>query len=228
MILNKKFQYLTPKRVTDPVSGNRTYSLFEEKLPSVTTILKHVPDEQKRIALERWRQKVGDNEANKIRDNAAKRGTIMHRILEGAIKEEGHADLSTLGQEAGIMAQAVLDNGFLEDLQEVYGMEMMLGYEGLYAGAADVVGVYKDRECIIDFKQSNNPKKLHHCRDYFNQAAAYAMAHNDMYGTKIGAGVILVSVHGGGIQEFVLKDKEFQQYCWNWLRKVDEYYRLFK
>ena len=152
----------------------------------------------------------------------------MHRILEGAIKEEGHADLSTLGQEAGIMAQAVLDNGFLEDLQEVYGMEMMLGYEGLYAGAADVVGVYKDRECIIDFKQSNNPKKLHHCRDYFNQAAAYAMAHNDMYGTKIGAGVILVSVHGGGIQEFVLKDKEFQQYCWNWLRKVDEYYRLFK
>lgn len=54
------------------------------------------------------------------------------------------------------------------------------------------------------------------------------MAHNDMYGTKIGAGVILISVHGGGIQEFVLKDKEFQQYCWNWLRKVDEYYRLFK
>lgn len=224
MILNKKFKYLTPDRVT--TEEGRTYSIFNEKLPSVTTILKKVPDPQKAFALARWRQKLGENEANKVRDNAARRGTIMHRILEGAIKKEGHMDLSKLGQEAGTMAQALLDNGFLKALEEVWGTEMMLGYPGLYAGAADVVGVYKGRECIIDFKQSNNPKKLEHCRDYFNQGVAYAMAHNAMYQTKIQACVILVSVAGGAIQEFWVKDKEFQRFCWEWLRKVDEFYRL--
>ena len=116
-------------------------------------------------------------------------------------------------------------NGFLKNLNEVWGNEIMLAYEGLYAGTADVVGVYKNRECIIDFKQSNNPKKKSQCEDYFNQAAAYAMAHNDMYGTKIQSGMILVSVMGGEIQEFWLKPDEFKARCHIWLRKVDEYWR---
>ena len=114
---------------------------------------------------------------------------------------------------------------FLKNLNEVWGNEIMLAYEGLYAGTADVVGVYKNRECIIDFKQSNNPKKKSQCEDYFNQAAAYAMAHNDMYGTKICSGLVLVSVMGGEIQEFWLKPDEFKARCHIWLRKVDEYWR---
>ena len=83
---------------------------------------------------------------------------------------------------------------------------------------------YKNRECIIDFKQSNNPKKKSQCEDYFNQAAAYAMAHNDMYGTKIQSGMILVSVMGGEIQEFWLKPDEFKARCHIWLKKVSDYW----
>ena len=104
----------------------------------------------------------------------------------------------------------------------------MLAYEGLYAGTADVVEVYKDKECIIDFKQSNNPKTLKQCEDYFNQAAAYALAHNDMYGTKICSGMILVSVVGGDVTEFWLNPDEFKARSLIWLKKVSDYYDQIK
>ena len=220
-----KFNYITtPEKARVEVDGTRRYR-WGEKLPSVTTILSAVPDQGKAIALARWRERVGEEEAERIKNTAAIRGTIMHRILEGEMSGERHADLTPLGIEAGVLAQAIIDYGFLKNLDEVWGNEIMLAYEGLYAGTADVVGVYKGRECIIDFKQSNNPKNKQQCEDYFNQAAAYAMAHNDMYGTKICSGMILVRVMGGEIQEFWLKPDEFKARCHNWLRKVDEYWR---
>ena len=225
MILNK-FKYITdPENARVQDNGMRKYQ-WGEKLPSVTTILSAVPDQSKQIALARWRERVGEDEAERIKNEAAVRGTIMHRILEGEMTGKRHADLTPTGQEAGILAQAIIDYGFLKNLDEVWGNEVMLAYDGLYAGTADVIGVYKGQECIIDFKQSNNPKKKQQCEDYFNQAAAYAMAHNDMYGTKIQSGMILVSVMGGEIQEFWLKPDEFKARCHNWLRKVDEYWRF--
>ena len=220
-----KFNYITtPEKARVEVDGTRRYR-WGEKLPSVTTILSAVPDQSKAIALARWRERVGEDEAERIKNEAAIRGTIMHRILEGEMTGQRHADLTPTGIEAGLLAQQIIDYGFLKNLREVWGNEIMLAYEGLYAGTADVVGVYKGRECIIDFKQSNNPKKKSQCEDYFNQAAAYAMAHNDMYGTKIQSGMILVSVMGGEIQEFWLKPDEFKARCHIWLRKVDEYWR---
>ena len=219
-----KFNYITtPDKARVEVDGTRRYR-WGEKLPSVTTILSAVPDQGKAIALARWRERVGEEEAEKIKNDAAVRGTIMHRILEGEMTGERHADLTPRGIEAGILAQAIIDHGFLKNLNEVWGNEIMLAYEGLYAGTADVVGVYKGQECIIDFKQSNNPKTKRQCEDYFNQAAAYAMAHNDMYGTKICSGMILVSVMGGDVTEFWLKPDEFRARSEIWLQKVSDYW----
>ena len=162
-----KFNYITtPEKARVEVDGTRRYQ-WGEKLPSVTTILSAVPDQSKAIALARWRERVGEDEAERIKNEAAVRGTIMHRILEGEMTGQRHADLTPTGQEAGILAQQIIDHGFLKNLNEVWGNEIMLAYEGLYAGTADVVGVYKGRECIIDFKQSNNPKKKQQCEDYF-------------------------------------------------------------
>ena len=224
MILNK-FKYITdPENARVEVDGMRKHR-WGEKLPSVTTILSAVPDQSKSIALARWRERVGEEEAERIKNEAAVRGTIMHRILEGEMTHARHVDLTPTGQEAGILAQAIIDYGFLKNLDEVWGNEVMLAYAGLYAGTADVIGVYKGQKCIIDFKQSNNPKKKAQCEDYFNQAAAYAMAHNDMYKTDINAGLVLVSVMGGEIQEFWLKPDEFKARCHKWLKKVDEYWK---
>jgi genome maintenance exonuclease 1 len=145
-----KFDYQTIKRVTLPTG--RVYDINQEKLPSVTTILSATKSEESKAKLAAWRQREGEIKADKIRDDAAARGTIMHRILEGYIKGEGHMDLSDLGKEAGIMAQNIIDKGHFSPLEEVWGLEMPLWYPGLYAGASDVAGIYEGRESIIDFK----------------------------------------------------------------------------
>ena len=219
-----KFDYKTIKRVTLPTG--RVYDINEEKLPSVTTILSATKSEESKAKLAAWRQREGEKKADRIRDDAAARGTIMHRILEGYVKNEGHMDLSDLGQEAGVMAQNIIDKGHFSPLTEVWGLEMPLWYPGLYAGASDVAGIYDGRESIIDFKQSNKFKKREWIDDYFIQCAAYAMAHNYVYRTEINSGVILISVKGGDVLRYVSTGKEFQHFTFEWLRRVDLYLKL--
>jgi len=123
------------------------------------------------------------------------------------------------------MAQNLIDSGFKDSIDEVWGMEMMMYYPGLYAGACDIAGVYEGKEAIMDFKQSNKYKKREWIDDYFIQTAAYAVAHNFVYGSNINSGVILISVKDGTILKYVSSGKEFQGFMWEWLRRVDLYYK---
>ena len=130
-----KFNYIRVPRKT--TKEKRTYDAEGEDLPSVTTILSATKSEESKAKLAAWRQREGEKKADQIRDNAAARGTIMHRILEGHIKGEGHMDLSDLGQEAGTMAKNIIDAGLFRPLQEVYGVEVPLYYPGLWAGTTE-------------------------------------------------------------------------------------------
>jgi genome maintenance exonuclease 1 len=219
---NKQFEY--PPSVRSLINGGRHYDVNNEKLPSVTTILQATQSEEKKAMLSKWKQNVGEKKADQIRDDAAARGTVMHRIIEGFVLGEGHADLSPMGQAAGTMAQTIFKRGLKGSMDEVWGSEITLYYPGLYAGATDLVGIYEGRESIIDFKQSNKPKKREWIEDYFTQLAAYAMAHNHVYDTKIQSGVILMCTKNNYFQKFVVKDKEFQQYMWKWVSRVDQYF----
>ena len=221
MIWNKKFIYPTSTRAL--IDGKRHYSISNEKLPSVTTILQATQSEEKRKSLEDRKKRMGVQRADRIRDISAMRGTSMHTYLEGYIKDERHLDLTALGQEAGRMADVVIRSG-LGDLGEVWGTEVTLYYPGLYAGQTDVVGVYNDRPAIIDFKQTNKPKQREWIYDYFTQLAAYAMAHNYVYGTEIQSGIILMCSKDGFFQKFEVSDKEFQGYMYTFLKKIDQYY----
>ena len=221
MIWNKKFIYPTSTRAL--IDGKRHYSISNEKLPSVTTILQATQSEEKRKSLEAWKTRMGVQRADRIRDISAMRGTSMHTYLEGYIKDERHLDLTALGVEAGRMADVVIRSG-LGDLEEVWGTEVTLYYPGLYAGQTDVVGIYNGRESIIDFKQTNKPKQREWIDDYFTQLAAYAMAHNQVYDTKIQSGVILMCSKDGFFQKFEVSDQEFQGYMHTFLKKIDQYY----
>ena len=218
---NKRFEY--PASIRSVINGGRHYDIGQEKLPSVTTILQATQSPEKKAILAKWKQKVGEKKADEIRDTAAARGTVMHRIIEGFVTGEGHADLSPMGQVSGIMAQTIFKEGLKGRMDEVWGSEITLYYPGLYAGATDLVGVYEGREAIIDFKQSNKPKRREWIEDYFTQMAAYAMAHNHVYNTQIQSGVILMCTPGNYFQKFVVKDKEFQQYMWKWVSRVDQF-----
>jgi|TARA_R110001592_G_scaffold95638_1_gene275468 hypothetical protein len=218
---NKQFDY--PASIRSVINGGRHYDINETKLPSVTTILSATQSPEKMAILSKWKQKVGEKKADEIRDDAAARGTVMHRIIEGFVTGEGHVDLSPMGQVAGIMAQTIFKDGLKGRMDEVWGSEITLYYPDLYAGATDLVGVYEGAEAIIDFKQSNKIKKREWIEDYFTQLAAYAMAHNHVYGTKIQSGIILMCTKNNYFQKFVVKDKEFQQYMWKWVSRVDQY-----
>ena len=220
---NKQFDYPTSTRAL--IDGKRHYDVgIQEKLPSVTTILQATQSDEKKAILAKWRQNVGENKAEFIKNDAAERGTIMHRILEGYLLGQGHADLSDQGQLAGVMAKKVIESGIRGHLDEIWGSEITVYYPGLYAGATDCVGVYDGRPAIIDFKQSNKPKRKEWIEDYFVQLAAYAMAHNYVYDTKIQSGIILMCTKDKLFQKFEIKDKEFQHFLWQWLRRVDLYY----
>ena len=220
---NKKFVYPTSTRAL--INGKRHYDVgTNEKLPSVTTILSATQSEEKKRKLAEWQARMGQQRADRIRDISAMRGTSMHTYLEGYITDQRHLDLTALGQEAGRMANVVIEKG-LGDLEEVWGSEVTLYYPGLYAGATDVVGIYNGRESIIDFKQTNKPKQREWIGDYFVQLAAYAMAHNHVYGTKIQNGVILMCSKDCFFQKFEVSDQEFQGYMHEFLRRVDQFYQ---
>tara|TARA_R110000824_G_scaffold49002_3_gene137838 strand:- start:738 stop:1508 length:771 start_codon:yes stop_codon:yes gene_type:complete len=219
---NKKFIY--PKSMRSLIQGKRHYDIGQTKLPSVTTILSATQSEEKRQSLAKWKARLGDQAADRVRDIAALRGTAMHTFLEAYVKGTGHKDLTSVGKEAEPMAQKIIESG-LGDLGEVWGTEVTLYYPDLYAGATDIVGIYNGRESIIDFKQTNKPKRREWIEDYFIQLGAYAMAHNYVYRTHIQSGVILMCSKDGFFQKFEVADKEFVHYQHAFLKKVDQYYR---
>jgi len=121
------------------------------------------------------------------------------------------------------MGQTIIEKGF-PDLEEIWGVECTLYYPGLYAGQTDMCGIYQGRESIVDFKQSNKPKKIEWIEDMFLQLVAYATAHDCIYGTKIEQGVILMCTPDNFFQRFIVNGSEFREWKWKWLRKISDYY----
>ena len=155
---NNKFSY--PKSMRSMVNGSRHYSVNQERLPSVTTILKATESEEKKASLANWKARVGATEANRIKNDASSRGTSMHAFLEKYLL--GQLNLELLEKQdnkSKKMADEIIEQGIKNKLSEIWGTEATLYYPGKYAGTCDACGVYEGQETIIDFKQSNKPKK---------------------------------------------------------------------
>ena len=218
---NKLYNY--PPCTRSTTDGLRTYDVGKEKLPSVTTILSKTKSQEAIDSINLWKARVGEEQATRIKDQAAARGTDMHTHLEKHILGEGYLDLRPEGRVAKEMADTIIAKGF-NDLQEIWGSEVTLHYPGLYAGATDLVGTYDYEDSIIDFKQSNKPKRKEWIDDYFMQLGAYAMAHNYVYRTSITQGVILMCTPDNYFQKFQIKGKEFIKYQHQFLERVNKYY----
>ena len=222
---NKKFRYPRTKR--ELIDGLRHYDINEGqwKLPSVTTILDRTQSAEKREALRKWREAKGEIEATRIVASSAARGTAMHKILEKYIIEDGYLDLTDNGLQAHNMAKQVIERG-LCNVPEFYGSEATLYYPGLYAGSTDLVCIHKGEDAIVDFKQTNKPKKREWVGDYFLQLGAYGMAHDYVYKTTINKAVIMMCSKDNYYQEFVIQGPEFREAKHNFLKRVTEYYEM--
>jgi len=222
-----KYNYVPMSRVE--VDGKRRYATPDgEKLPSVTTILDATKSEESKQALQNWRKRVGVQKAQEITTEAAGRGTRMHKWLEdyiktGVLNEPGSNPYSLQSHK---MAQSIISQGLVK-CNEYWGTEVPLYYPKIYAGTTDLVGIHDGSEAIMDFKQANKPKKREWIEDYFVQLAAYANAHNEVHGTSIRKGVILMCTPDKIYQEFILDGADFQKYTDIWWKKVEEYYQKF-
>ena len=150
---NNKFIY--PKSTRSILQGSRHYSVNEENLPSVTTILKATESDEKKAKLAEWKNRVGHKQAEIISREATSRGSSMHDYLEKFLLGKLNMDLLGDNTREKMMADQIIENGLRDKLSEIWGCEATLYYPGKYAGAADCIGIYENKETIIDFKQSN-------------------------------------------------------------------------
>lgn len=224
-MLISKYPYELISRTN--IDGKRHYCLPDgSNVPSVTTILDKTKPAEKRQALANWKKRVGEAAAQQITTEAAGRGTRMHKWLETYVKD-GQIDLpgsNPYSKQSHAMASVIIFEGLAKNIQEFWGVEVPVYYSGLYAGTTDCVGVWKNKPAILDFKQTNKPKKKEWIDDYFLQLAAYAMAHNNMFETKIKTGVILMCSANNEYQEFEITESEFEYYTDLWLRRLEYYY----
>ena len=215
-MLVEKFTYPTLKRVTAK-NGQRQYTGDDNQpVPSVTTVLSDTGD---KTALINWRKRVGDAEANRISQEAAGLGTKVHNALEKYVLMEeyeikGNNLISIMAKR---MLEEMIDKG-LSQVDEVWGVEVALLAKGLYAGTSDAV------ESIIDFKTAKKIKKREWIEDYFMQGCAYALAHNEMFGTNIKQVAILMVDREGKYADFVINGDEFEEYCNKWAMRLADYY----
>lgn len=204
--------------------SGRLYETPSGPLPSVTTILSATKPYESIQKLQNWKNRVGTAEATRITTEAAAVGTIVHSILENWILDNPYDPGNNLiHRQAKSMAENIKKN-IEPSINEVWGSEVNLFYPNLYAGTTDLVGVWKDNPAIMDFKQSNKPKKREWVSDYFLQLSAYAMAHDELFGTNINQGAIFMCSRDGEFQLFEIKDEEFEYWKQEWVKRVDMFY----
>ena len=219
---SSKYNYIDGKQITDPDTGKRVYEISSYRLPSVTTILGATKNTE---FLTKWKAKVGEQEADRIKNVSSARGTSMHKYLESFITDVGYDDLTELGQAALPMAKKIMEIG-LAPVEEYYGSEVTLHYPGLYAGQTDLICNHNGMETVVDFKQANRPKKKEWIEDYYLQIAAYAMAHDYVYGSEIKQGVIMVCTPDLYYQEFKVEGPELRSFKHKFLKRLDMYHDL--
>lgn len=219
--IKKLYQYVSLQRQDLP--EGRRYIYGEQKLPSVTTILSATKKDKG--ALDAWIARVGQEEADRIKNEASRVGTYLHEVIERMVAYRHLPRPTNWEMCKGYEMGYKIINTYFRHVSEIWGSEVSLYYPEKYAGTTDLVGVYRDKPAIIDFKQSNKPKKRQWIEDYFCQLAAYALAHDKIHGTNIDNAVVLMAVRSdGSTAEFSTAGREFQGFKDMWMRRVDDYH----
>ena len=221
MIINDKFKYPILERV-DTEIGRHYLDSNNKPVPSVTTVLSGTS--KSKDGLLQWRNRVGEEEAERIIKQSTDIGTAVHEAIENYLNgkfwdnfEETHDQLL-----AKKMSNKFIIDG-LKGITEIWGLEVGLVLDNLYAGTADCVGEYQGIPTLIDFKTAKKIKKREWIEDYFLQGCAYANAHNVMFGTKIEQIVILMVDRNSIFQEFVVRPTEFSFLTKKWKKRLIEF-----
>jgi len=221
MLVKNKYEYPILERV-DTEIGRHYLDSNNKPVPSVTTVLSGTS--KSKDGLIQWRNRIGEEEAERIIKQSTDIGTAVHEAIENYLNgkswdnfEETHDQL--LAQK--ISAKFIKDG--LKGITDIWGLEVGLLLDNLYAGTADCVGEFEGTPTLIDFKTAKKIKKREWIEDYFLQGCAYANAHNVMFGTKIEQIVILMVDRNAIFQEFIVRPTEFNLLTRKWKNRLIEF-----
>ena len=223
-LISEKFTYNPIER--KQIDGKRKYLTPDGKaVASVTTILDATKDKTHLI---NWLKRVGEAKAQEITTEAAGVGTRMHKYLEDYIDtgDWPSPGSNPYAQQAHKMANEIKSKA-LNNVDEIWGSEVNLYMPSMYAGTTDLVGQFKGNACIMDFKQTNKPKKEEWVVDYYLQLVAYAEAHNEIYGTNIREGHVFMCSRDLQYQQFDVWPQEYNEWREEWYNRVYTYYEKY-
>ena len=189
---------------TETIDGSRRYVVNGKLLPSVTTVTSY----QNRKSIAEWRERVGEETANKISQVASTNGTKFHKLVEDYINNN---DVKYDVEKYEVAIK--LFNQFqplLDDVNNIHYLESALYSESLgVAGRVDCIAEYQGKLSIIDFKSSSKPKYESQILNYFVQETGYAKMYEEMTGRKVEQIVTLISCHSGETQVFIKNPDDY-------------------
>ena len=174
--------------VADTGETGRVYVAPDgSRYPSVTTVLSILSED----AIRAWRLRVGEEEANKVGHRASNRGTAVHSIIEGYLKNEPTDDYLPHIKQSLQNLRPILD----QSIGKIFGLEVALFSRHLgLAGRCDCVAEFDGVPSIVDFKTSKRVKKKENISNYFAQMSAYAIMFEERTGMPITNTVIVMDV----------------------------------
>ena len=213
-----KYKYPILERVDTEIG--RFYKDSKLNLvPSVTTVLSNTSNKADGIV--DWRLRVGDEEANRIIKQSTDIGTSVHLAIENYLNNKNWDDFGSSYEEkiSQKITKRFISDG-LTKITEIWGLEVGLILDNLFAGTADCVGTYSGIPSLIDFKTAKKIKKREWIEDYFLQGCAYANAHNVMFNSNIKQIVILMVDRDLIFKEFIIQENEFKHLTEKWKKRL--------
>ena len=218
-----KFNFIDiDKSVLPTAKGKRTgkyrfYDINGTNYPSVTSIL----GVRKKIELQQWRDRIGDDVANWEMGRAARRGTATHNLIENYIKNEPLTEKSVL--PLGLFK---IMKPYIDQIQNIHCLETVL-YSSKYklAGQVDCIAEYNGNLSVIDFKTANKERKEEWIDNYFLQCTAYGLMYEELFKKEIDQIVVIIGGEDGSIVSYV---KEKKDYISKLEEVVEDFYKMFE
>ena len=174
---------------TENINGKRIYETPNgDKYISITSLLSNLS----KASIQKWRERVGEDEARKITTQASRRGTSVHNICESYIKNEyGHLD-GRMPNEVDLFSSI---QPLLNRIDNIHVVEGSMWSDHLkLAGRTDLIGEFDNRLSVIDYKTSSKKKTWEMCNQYFMQGTFYAIAYEERTGIPVDTIVIIMAV----------------------------------
>ena len=195
----------------------RFYDINGTNYPSVTSVL----GVKKKVELQQWRDRIGENVANWEMGRAARRGTATHNLIECYLKGEELQERSVL--PLGLFK---LMKPYVDQINNIHCLETILcSHKYKLAGQVDCIAEYNGKLSVIDFKTANKERKEEWIDNYFMQCTAYGLMYEELYNTEINDIIVIIGGEDGSIAVYK-KDKK--DYITKLEEVVGDFYKMFE